>query len=217
MRTARLTCGTRRSYQSMSHITSNANSATQTWQKSTQSLTSNSKDQGSTQQTTKYAQPVDNFAQSFNSRSRHADSLWKLDRDDMLFGKSPSGAHRKRFKRVACGVAIALVGSLCLPMSHASSGSIDDIQPKHYIRLLLDDKQALCLIKLYGKESAFNPYAIGNLSGKYHTYGIPQLKNALIADKSAIEQIHYGLKYINHRYQGDTCKAWMHWVKKGWH
>jgi hypothetical protein len=104
-----------------------------------------------------------------------------------------------------------------MPMAHASSGSIDAIEPKHYIRLVLDKKEAVCLIRLYGKESAFNPYAIGNLSGKYHTYGIPQLKNALIYDKSPIEQVRYGLKYIDHRYNGDTCKAWTHWLRVGWH
>ena len=119
--------------------------------------------------------------------------------------------------RIARSVAIVIGISLCLPMSHASSGSIDAIKPKDYIRLTLDKREAICLIKLYGKESAFDPYAIGNLDGKYHTYGIPQLKNALIADKSAIEQIHYGLKYIDHRYNGDTCKAWSHWLRKGWH
>jgi hypothetical protein len=104
-----------------------------------------------------------------------------------------------------------------MPMAVADGGSIDAIQPKQYIKLMLDDRQALCLIKLYGKESAFNPNAVGNLNGKYHTYGIPQLKNALIADKSAIEQVRYGMKYIDHRYQGDTCKAWNHWIKRGWH
>jgi hypothetical protein len=119
--------------------------------------------------------------------------------------------------RIACGVAIALVGALCLPMSEASSGDINAIQPKHYIRLVLEDKEALCLIKLYGKESAFNPYAIGNLNGKYHTYGIPQIKNAIIYDKSPIQQIDYGIKYIDHRYDGDACKAWHHWLRKGWH
>jgi hypothetical protein len=102
-------------------------------------------------------------------------------------------------------------------MAVADDGSIDAIDAKTYIRLTMSKQEARCLISLYGKESAFNQYAIGNLNGKQHTYGIPQLKNALIADKSAIEQIHYGLKYINHRYQGDTCKAWKHWVRLGWH
>lgn len=150
-------------------------------------------------------------------RSRHADNLWKLDWHDILQARALKGAHTAPLKRVAQWVALGFVGALCLPMSHASSGSIDAIKPKDYIRMTLPKQEAICLIRLYGKESAFNPYAIGNLSGKYHTYGIPQLKNALIADKSAIEQIHYGLKYIDHRYDGDTCKAWSHWLRKGWH
>ena len=164
-----------------------------------------------------YAQAVDNFADKLLTRLRHADNLWKLDWHDILQARALKGAHTAPLKRVAQWVALGFVGALCLPMSHASSGSIDAIQPKDYIRMTLPKQEAICLIRLYGKESAFNPYAIGNLSGKYHTYGIPQLKNALIADKSAIEQIHYGLKYIDHRYDGNACKAWSHWLRKGWH
>lgn len=81
----------------------------------------------------------------------------------------------------------------------------------------MDKKEAVCLIKLYGKESAFNHLAIGNLKGTYHTYGIPQLKNPIIYDKSPIEQIQYGIKYIDHRYDGNACNAWRHWLRKGWH
>jgi hypothetical protein len=102
-------------------------------------------------------------------------------------------------------------------MSHASSGSINAINAKTYIRLSMDHKEAACLLTLYGKESAFNPYAIGNLKGKYHTYGIPQMKNALIYDKSPVEQVRYGIKYIDHRYGGSTCKALHHWEVWGWH
>jgi hypothetical protein len=87
---------------------------------------------------------------------------------------------------------------------------------KDYIRSLLPKEQALCLIKLYGKESAFRVDAIGNLNGSKQTYGIPQLKNSLIKDMNAYNQIDYGMKYIEHRY--DTpCRAYAHWVKKGWH
>jgi len=102
-------------------------------------------------------------------------------------------------------------------MAVADGGSIDAIKPKDFIRMSLNHREASCLIKLYGKESAFNPYAIGNLDGKYHTYGIPQIKNAIIAEKTPIQQVQYGLKYIDHRYQGDTCKAWTHWLRVGWH
>ena len=170
----------------------------------------------STQQTSSYAQAVDKAEQKLQSRLRHAHVIHMLDRRGTLWARALQGL-RASLKGAACLIASVIGISLCLPMSHASSGSIEAIEPKHYIRLVLDKREAVCLIRLYGKESAFNPYAIGNLSGKYHTYGIPQLKNALIADKSAIEQIHYGLKYIDHRYDGDTCKAWSHWLRKGWH
>jgi hypothetical protein len=139
-----------------------------------------------------------------------------LDRAGMLSCKSPSRAHRKPLRRIACGVAIALVGALCLP-SEASSGDLNAIEPKTYIKLVLPSYQAKCLITLYGKESAFNPLAIGNLNGSLHTYGIPQLKNPIIYDKSPMQQVQYGIKYIRHRYDGDMCKALHHWKVWGWH
>jgi hypothetical protein len=139
-----------------------------------------------------------------------------LDKVGTLQARAHQGLTPSRL-RVARGVAAAIGIALFMPMAHASSGSIDAIQPKHYIRLLLPNSQAKCLITLYGKESAFDPYAIGNLKGKYHTYGIPQLKNALIADLSANKQIDYGIKYINHRYNGDACSALHHWKIRGWH
>ena len=119
--------------------------------------------------------------------------------------------------RIARSVAIALGISMSLGVAPADGGDIQAIEPKQFIRLSMDKKEAICLIRLYGKESAFNPYAIGNLSGTYHTYGIPQIKNPIIYDKSPIEQIKYGIKYINHRYDGNACNAWRHWLRKGWH
>ena len=139
-----------------------------------------------------------------------------LDTSGTLTARAFKGSERAA-SRIARSVAFVIGIALFVPMSNASSGSIDAIQPKDYIRMTLNKREAVCLIKLYGKESAFNPYAIGNLKGKYHTYGIPQIKNAIIYDKTPIQQIHYGLKYIDHRYDGDTCKAWTHWLKRGWH
>lgn len=142
-----------------------------------------------------------------------------FDRDDMLSCKSPSGAHRKRLRARACGVAIALVGAMSFGASPAESGSRLVIDPKTYIRFNYEDKQALCLIKLYGKESAFNIKAIGNLDSptKSYVYGIPQLKNPLIKDMDAIGQLNYGFKYLRHRYSNQPCLAWNHWKDKGWH
>jgi len=177
---------------------------------------STSQAQDSIPQINSYAQAVDKAEQKLQIRLRHAEVIHMFDTAGTLWARALRGSGRAA-KRIARLVAIVIGISLFLPMSHASSGSIEAIKPKDFIRMSMDQRQAVCLIRLYGKESAFNPYAIGNLSGKYHTYGIPQLKNALIADKTAIEQIHYGLKYIDHRYDGDTCKAWNHWLRKGWH
>jgi len=138
-----------------------------------------------------------------------------LDSSGTLTARALQGL-RASLKGVACSVAFVIGISLSLPMQVAESGSIDAIQPKQYIRLHYSKEQAICLIKLYGKESAFNRSAIGNLEGTHQVYGIPQLKNPIIKDLSANRQIDYGMKYIAHRY--DTpCRAWAHWVKKGWH
>jgi hypothetical protein len=202
----------------MNRTIQNASSVTARCRRFIAFLTSSLRETVSTAQIHRYQQPVDNLVQKLLSRSGHAEHLWKLDCHDMLFCKSPSRAHRKRLKRAACGVAIALVGALCLA-SEASTGSIDAIDPKRYVRLALDKREALCLSRLIGKESAWNHKAIGNLNSpsKSYVYGLLQLKNPIVKDKTPIEQIHFGLKYIDHRYQGDTCKAWEHWKVKGWH
>ena len=149
-------------------------------------------------------------------RSRHAQVIHMLDSSGTLTARAFKGSERAA-TRIARSVAIVIGISLSMPMQSVDAGSIDAIQPKDYIRLHYSDKQALCLIKLYGKESAFNPLAIGNLNGTKQVYGIPQLKNPIIKDLSANSQIDYGIKYIDHRYDGLPCRAWAHWLKRGWH
>ena len=151
------------------------------------------------------------------SRSRHAQVIHMLDSSGTLTARAFKGSERAA-SRIARSVAIVIGISLSIPMQVADGGSIDAIQPKDYIRAHYSDKQALCLIKLYGKESAFKTDAIGNLSSptKSYVYGIPQLKNPIIKDLSANSQIDYGMKYVAHRY-GAPCRAWAHWLKKGWH
>jgi hypothetical protein len=138
-----------------------------------------------------------------------------LDMAGTLTARALQGL-RASLKGVACLVAIVIGISLSIPMQALEAGSIDAIDPKTYIRLHYKPKEALCLIKLYGKESAFKTDAIGNLSGTKQVYGIPQLKNPIIKDLSANSQIDYGMKYVAHRYT-TPCRAWAHWLKKGWH
>lgn len=165
-----------------------------------------------------YTQPVDNCGKKFTLRLGHAQVIHMLDTLGTLLARALRGSGRA-LKRIARPVAIVIGISLCLPMSHASSGSIQAIDPKDYVRFTLDKREAKCLSRLIGKESAWNHKAVGNLDSptKSYVYGLLQLKNPIVKDKSPIEQIHYGLKYIDHRYQGDTCKAWKHWKDNGWH
>lgn len=76
------------------------------------------------------------------------------------------------------------------------------------------------LVKLWNKESRWNPYACNSSSG---AYGIPQ---ALPATKMSTygtdyltnykTQINWGLNYIKSRY-GTPTVAWNHSCKKGWY
>ena len=138
-----------------------------------------------------------------------------LDTTGTLTARAHQGL-RASLKGSARSVALVIGISLSIPMQAVDAGSIDAIDSKQYIRLHYSKDEALCLIKLYGKESAFNRSAVGNVNGSQQAYGIPMLKNPLIKDLSANKQIDYGMKYVAHRY-GTPCKAWAHWVKKGWH
>ena len=77
-----------------------------------------------------------------------------------------------------------------------------------------------CLVKLWERESNWNPNAHNKSSG---AHGIPQ---SLPASKMASEgddyytngktQIRWGLKYIKNRY-GTPANAWAHSQQKGWY
>ena len=137
------------------------------------------------------------------------------------FSASPRG--------LACAVAIAIGLSLFLPMEQVSQASIvptKRLTSKQYAQGQLTNKNYKCLSILYGKESAWNWKAVGNLEGTHRVYGIPQGKSEWLRTANPLQQIDWGLRYIGHRYgyvrtiegmQPDTCKALNHWKRKGWH
>ena len=139
-----------------------------------------------------------------------------VDSTGTLFARSHQGFRASACRRVACSVALAIGIGLSIAAEPIDEPSIKPINPKAYIRSLLPSAEALCLIQLYGKESAFDAKAVGNLHGRKQTYGIPQLKNPIIKDLSPYKQIDFGIKYVYHRYS-NACDAWTHWKKKGWH
>jgi len=93
---------------------------------------------------------------------------------------------------------------------------------KQYILMILNDlDQTYCLIDLYSKEnSTWNPKAV---NGSH--VGIPQGRSTYLKKASGIQQINWGVRYIGNRYGWidevnqvpNACKAWDHFLKKGWH
>lgn len=79
-----------------------------------------------------------------------------------------------------------------------------------------DFKQFICLEKAWTKESNWNPKAVGNKQGTKRVYGIPQIKNEKVRSLDPFSQIDWGLRYINHRYQGDACLMLKHLRKYNW-
>ena len=136
-----------------------------------------------------------------------------LDRVIMLKTQSPSGAHRDPLKRVGRGVLIALVGSLCFIPAAGGSKPKQYTDYKTYAFYSLDwnVKEYECLVKLYGKESNWNPKAA---NGSH--YGIPQGRSEWLKDQDGYAQVRWGLDYIGHRY-GEPCIALDHFRRFNWH
>ena len=157
-----------------------------------------------------------------------------FDKASMLQASdAPKSANASRLSGLLASSLIVAFGvTLVLIALSLSSKKIDSVYAlslphataKEYAaQKIVSNEQWVCLSRLYGAESAWDFRAIGNLNGTSPVYGIPQLKNPLMLEKSPYEQVDYGLKYIKHRYKLDkhgyinACKAWKHFKIKGWH
>ena len=113
-----------------------------------------------------------------------------------------------------------LTGVLCIaaliPLNSANAISPIDHYKLYAHSLVIDHKSYTCLEKAWTKESNWNPRAVGNRSGKLQVYGIPQIKNIKLKNMDPYTQIKWGIKYIDHRYNGDPCKLLKHLNKHGW-
>ena len=141
-----------------------------------------------------------------------------FDSDGTLTAQSLSKAHREPLRGVARGVLVAIGIALCIMPDAGGSKPMQYVSYKEYALHLLhyDYIQYKCLTRLYGKESAWNPKAIGNLNGTQRVYGIPQGKSEWLKDQDGYTQVRWGLSYIYNRHS-TPCKAYDHWKAKGWH
>ena len=131
--------------------------------------------------------------------------------------RSTARAHqglRASLKGAACLVAAAIGIAMSMPMAVAPAAQIMPIKSvKQYAKEKTPNQtQWKCLSKLWGKESAWNHLADNPHSS---AFGIPQILGLKTIDP--YEQIDRGIKYINHRYDGDACKAWKHHQRRGWY
>lgn len=161
------------------------------------------------------------------------DNVNEFDRAGMLlaFGRLLKPERKPRRGELASSWAIAFGILLCLVTLETTAIEVDTAQavnykksiitvtPKQYAKAALnDDKQYECILELYRRESNWRSEA---RNGSH--YGIPQLRNEIMLNKTPIEQTALGIKYIRHRY-GTTvdqvpnaCKALNHLKTKGWH
>lgn len=109
-------------------------------------------------------------------------------------------------------IAILLGTALCLSGTSTASAPALTLSAKEFAKYKLQNKvQFRCLIKLYSKESAWNPKAV---NGPH--YGIPQGRSIYLKTASPIDQVRWGIRYIENRYH-TPCKAYKHFTRYNWH
>ena len=140
-----------------------------------------------------------------------------LDSSGTLLAAEPIRGSARARKGMARGVLAVAIGTLLciMPDAGSSDKAVNKtyISYKEYALYLLDfnHKEHQCLLKLYGKESAWKPDA---RNGSH--YGIPQGRSTYLGTLDGYKQVQWGLDYIGHRY-GEPCIALQHWRDKGWH
>jgi hypothetical protein len=107
-----------------------------------------------------------------------------------------------RLRHFTIWAALFVITTVATGQAKASNTSNAEMFKLYAHMKVLDDKQYRCLVILWRKESNWSPVS---RNPKSSAFGIPQLLK--MTETNPFKQIDLGLKYIGHRYQGDTCKA----------
>jgi len=140
-----------------------------------------------------------------------------FDTRGMLSGICRGSEPRGRFRALGRALFIGLMASfISLPFATSSyAWKNHEMNLKLYAYNNIKDKdwdQFICFVDLIEVESRWDYKA----QNKSH-YGLGQMRSTWYRDLTPRQQIKAHLRYIDHRYQGDICKAYKHWVKYGWH
>ena len=114
-----------------------------------------------------------------------------------------------------------LTGALLLSVALTDISTANELKDVNNYKLYAhsrvgDFKQFICLEKAWTIESNWNPKSVGNRKGTKKVYGIPQIKNIKVRSLDPYTQIDWGLRYIDHRYNGDPCLMLKHLRKHNW-
>ena len=141
----------------------------------------------------------------------------EFDSSGTLTARALKGSERAA-SRIARSVAYVIGIALFVPMSNASSGSIDAIQSVHELAdTQLTEKQEYCHNLITFKESSNNRYAV---NGSHHGY----YQGRSVSLKGAPDdyQFYWYYSYVSNRYgitrydEPNYCKALHHLRVKGW-
>ncbi len=157
------------------------------------------------------------LAQSFTSRSRHAEHLLKLDSTDTLLARAPQGL-TPRLKGASRWVAKVLVGVLCLGVAQPAEAQFDATKSlKLLANYQLTDKQYKCHNEIIYRESTWR---IDAVNGSHHGYY--QLRSKHVKGKPYDYQFWMYWYYVAKRYgvtqydEPNYCAALHHLKTKGW-
>ena len=148
-------------------------------------------------------------------------TLWESPKNTLRLARYLTDSVRStlstRAGRPVSSRRASLTGALCLALAIPSPSYADTQSSKDNFKLYLHtrvikDKQYQCAYKLYMKESKFDSRA---KNGSH--YGIPQMRNKKLLNLDGYRQIDWGIRYVSHRYKGDYCLAYKHYLDKGWH
>ena len=109
------------------------------------------------------------------------------------------------------GGALFVLQTFGLETAQSQELKINTLKQITFHKMNYDFKQFYCLDEIVWKESRWNYKAKNPKSTAFGLFQILKSK-----DKDPITQIDKGLIYLNHRYEGNACKALAHHKAKGW-
>jgi hypothetical protein len=140
--------------------------------------------------------------------------IWRhMIRSRQVFAlKAKTRARKAQLARCwLVGIAMFVLQTFGLETAQSQELKINTLKQITFHKMNYNFEQFYCLDQIVWKESRWNYKAKNPKSSAFGLFQILKSK-----DKDPIKQIDKGLIYLNHRYEGNACKALAHHKAKGW-